>query len=121
MSEELVCITCPMGCRLKVDRLADGALSVSGNRCPRGEKYANEEFLAPKRTVTATCRIVGTEGAPVQRIPVRTREPFPKDGIAALLEDIYRIELRLPVKRGDVVLSNAEGSGVDVIVTRTVG
>jgi CxxC motif-containing protein len=98
-------------------------LSVSGNRCPRGEKYANEEFLSPKRTVTATCRIAHDASSPihaVQRIPVRTNQPFPKDGIAALLKAIYGIELRLPVKRGDVVLSNAEGTGVDVVVTRTV-
>ena len=121
MNQELVCITCPMGCRMTVEHLADGAIGVSGNRCPRGEKYANEELLSPKRTVTATCRIRSALGVlAVQRVPVRTHEPFPKEGIPDLLKAIYGLELSLPVKRGDVVLKNAAGTGIDVVATRTV-
>ncbi|MEN6364591.1 MAG: DUF1667 domain-containing protein [Rectinema sp.] len=60
---ELTCITCPIGCRLEVETSPDGGIKVSGNRCARGAVYAREEFLTPKRMVTATCRIKGTGGA----------------------------------------------------------
>ena len=54
MTDKLICITCPLGCRLEAERGADGELLVSGNHCPRGARYAREELLAPKRVVTAT-------------------------------------------------------------------
>lgn len=133
MSQELVCITCPMGCHLTVESLPGGELQVSGNRCPRGAVYAREETLAPKRVVTATCSLArpcagascddgahrGSLSAP-RRVPCRTTAAFPKESIDALIEALYALEVPLPVKRGDVVLSNALGTGIDVIATRTI-
>jgi CxxC motif-containing protein len=124
MSEELICITCPMGCRLKVDRLPGGSeLEVSGNRCPRGAAYAREELLAPKRTVSATARARGAEGAAagVRRVPCKTAAPFPKDRVDELLDAIYGIAVPLPVSRGQVLIANALGLGIDVVATRTLG
>lgn len=139
MSQELVCITCPMGCHLTVESLPGGEIQVSGNRCPRGAVYAREETLAPKRVVTATCSLarpcagaIGAEGAACadgagrdslsapRRVPCRTTAAFPKESIDALIEALYALEVPLPVKRGDVVLSNALGTGIDVIATRSI-
>ena len=36
MIKELICISCPMGCHLKVDT---DKLEVAGNTCKRGEVY----------------------------------------------------------------------------------
>ena len=122
MSQELICITCPMGCRLTVERLSsgvEGELSVSGNRCPRGAAYAREELLAPKRTVTATCRAKGGEEG-IRRVPCKTSAPFPKERVGELLAAIYRIEVVLPVERGRVVMADALGLGIDVVATRTL-
>jgi CxxC motif-containing protein len=123
VSQELTCITCPMGCRLTVERSpeggADGELSVSGNRCPRGAAYAREELLAPKRTVTATCRAAGGS-AGIRRVPCRTAAPFPKERVGELLAAIYRLETRLPVERGSVLMRDALGLGIDVVATRTL-
>ncbi len=128
MDTELVCITCPLGCHLKVGRLDDGSLAVSGNRCPRGIRYANEELLAPKRVVSATARIAGQGRAgasgdgldAIARLPVRTSAAYPKEGVPALLAAIYALEVRLPVRRGQVLVKDHEGSGVDIIATRTL-
>jgi len=138
VSEELICITCPLGCHLSVDRLGDGNLAVTGNRCPRGVKYANEELLSPKRVVSATAAIVapgsraGTliggppGGAPahglgdVARLPVRSTAAFPKQDVPELLAAIYALRVEPPVKRGDVLIRDFKGSGVDVIATRTL-
>ena len=120
-SKELVCIVCPVGCPLIAE---DGEhLTVTGNRCPRGAAYAQEEILAPKRTVTATCAITGNdEHRPhsMRRIPVKTKTPCPKDKIPALLADIYRARISLPAKTGDTVIADWNNCGIDVVVTRNI-
>jgi len=119
----LTCIVCPMGCSLNVEEDANSPdnLSVTGNRCPRGAVYAREEIRAPKRVVTATCRIEGEAGHSIRRIPVKTVSPCPREKIPALLEDIYKTTVALPVKTGDVVLAGWKGEGIDVAVTRSLG
>ena len=116
----LTCIVCPIGCSLDVEEDANSKenLSISGNRCRRGEVYAREEIRAPKRVVTATCRIEGEAGA-VRRVPVKTASPCPREKIPALLDDIYKAKITLPVKAGDVVIANWNSGEIDVVATRT--
>jgi len=131
---EMICITCPMGCHLKIERLSETEIAVTGNRCARGESYAREEILSPRRVVTTTCRAAGSAGGgpaaggigssgelyKPRRIPLRTAGAFPRERIADLLELIHGLELSLPVRRGQVAIPDALGLGVDVIVTRTI-
>ena len=119
--QNLICIVCPIGCSLDVetDKLSMDDLSVTGNRCPRGAVYAREEIRTPKRIVTATCRIEGEAKGAVRRVPVKTVSPCPREKIPALLHDIYKIKITLPVKAGDVVIAGW-GVGIDVVATRTV-
>jgi CxxC motif-containing protein len=127
----LTCIVCPIGCALSIEegeKGADGlsALTITGNRCPRGAAYAKEEIRAPKRVVTATCAIVEETGsitahrgmyAP-RRVPVKTVAPCPKEKINALLADIYKTKVKLPVKAGDMVIADWQGSGINVVAVR---
>lgn len=122
----MICITCPLGCHLEVSVHNDTFL-VSGNRCQRGEAYAREEVLNPRRTVTATCAAVlpdgrhpgPSDGIP-RRVPVRTSQPFPRERIQELLDLLQTVEIQLPVKSGDMVVQNALGTGIDVICTRSL-
>jgi len=120
----LTCIVCPIGCSLDVEEDANATenLSVKGNRCPRGEVYALEEIRSPKRVVTATCRIGGEVGfaVSVRRVPVKTSSPCPREKIPALLDDIYKTTVSLPVKAGDVVIAGWNGEGIDVVAARTL-
>ena len=125
--KNLTCIVCPIGCALEVEEGPLGAdgfaeLSVSGNRCPRGAAYAREEIRAPKRTLTATCGIAGTPSdrslTVPRRIPVKSSAPCPREKIPELLAEIYRTRVSLPVKTGDKVISNWQGSGIDVVAAR---
>ena len=122
-SRELTCIVCPVGCFLSVEEGPDSALSVSGNRCPRGAAYAQEEIRAPKRVVTATCAISRPNNEhsihELRRIPVRTSAPCPKEKIPALLADIYATKVTLPVKTGDILIANWKGEGIDVVASMT--
>jgi CxxC motif-containing protein len=121
MSEELICITCPLGCHLSIDRGPGDILAVSGNRCSRGVKYAEEELLAPKRVISATARIVGAIlNGSISRLPVRTSGPYPKDGVPEALKAIYALSVKLPVRRGQVLIKDLGGQGVDVIATRSL-
>ena len=48
---ELTCISCPLGCPLKVETDNEGkVLSVTGNTCKRGEDYGRKEVTAPTRS-----------------------------------------------------------------------
>jgi len=118
----LTCIVCPIGCSLDVDEdpAAQDNLSVTGNSCPRGAVYAREEVRSPKRVVTATCRIEGELGS-VRRVPVKTASPCPREMIPALLQDIYKVKITLPVKTGDVIIAGWKGGDIDVVATRTLG
>jgi CxxC motif-containing protein len=132
--EEMICITCPMGCHLSVQRLSASEISVTGNRCARGEAYAREELLSPKRVVTTTCGIAASGAAGdaaggeapqgelyrPRRVPVRTKSAFPRERVAELLGLLSKVRIALPVKRGQVCIADALGTGVDVIVTRTM-
>lgn len=119
---ELTCIVCPLGCRLTATEEENGALTVSGNRCPRGAVYAEEEIRAPKRVVTATCRLAEGAGGhrPTRRVPVRGSAPCPREFVDELLRTIYALRVEPPVARGTVLLKDWQGRGIDVVATRTV-
>jgi CxxC motif-containing protein len=55
-----------------------------------------------------------------RRLPVKTAAPCPREKIPALLAEIYRLEVRLPVKSGDVILPDWQHSGIDVVAARTL-
>jgi CxxC motif-containing protein len=112
---ELVCIACPIACRLNVSQSADGTVSVSGNRCPRGELYGKEEVLAPKRIVTA---VVPTSSEAFPCAPVRTDAAVPRAHVKELLLSLYGRRVDLPVRRGQVLLVDSRGARV--IFTRTL-
>ena len=116
---ELICISCPLGCPLRVE--TDGAgnvTAVTGNTCKRGEAYGRKEVTAPTRTVTSTV-LVARGQSPV--VSVRTKGDVPKDSIFAVMAVIRETEVPAPVALGDVLAENIAGTGVDLIATCTVG
>jgi CxxC motif-containing protein len=112
---ELVCIACPIGCRLTVASGTDGDVEVSGNRCPRGDTYGKEEVLAPRRIVTAT---VPTRSASFPCAPVRTDKPLARELIPQLLRTLYAQTANLPVRQGDALIDDFHG--VRGLFTRTL-
>ena len=113
---ELICISCPQGCRLKAEISGDSWL-ISGNRCPRGEVYARQELTDPRRIVTAVMPCANPD---YPFVAVRTTSPCPKNKIADLLNKLYRIKLPSDVKNGDIVLKNIDNSEISVIVTENI-
>lgn len=115
-TKHLTCIGCPMGCQLTAT-LENGAVAaVSGNTCPRGDAYARKECTAPVRTVTGTVRCAGGR-APV--VSVRTNGEVPKASMLQVARAFAAATAQLPIRQGDVVISNVCGTGVDVIATKS--
>lgn len=117
MSREMICINCPMGCRLTVDDSDKSNIKVAGNTCPRGITYAVNEVTAPKRMVTGSVAVIG---GTIPMVSVKTREAIPKGLIFDSLEQLKKVKLKAPVHIGDVVIANVCGCGVDFIATKNV-
>jgi CxxC motif-containing protein len=88
---------------------------VTGNTCPRGEKYARDELTNPVRTLTSTVRLTGG-----RTLPVRTNKPIPKAKLFEAMKLIKAASAAAPVSVGDVILRDFLGDGTDVVATRTV-
>lgn len=113
----LTCIGCPMGCQLTVTMENGEVRSVSGNTCKRGDIYARKEVTNPTRIVTSTIAITGGDKA---RISCKTASDIPKDRIFDVMKEINRTQVSAPKQRGDVLIENVAGTGVNVIATRDV-
>ncbi len=107
MTRELVCIICPRGCGLKVEMEEGKILSITGNSCPRGVKYAEDECCNPQRTVTSTVRCDNG-----RMISVKTDRPIPKDKVFECMKQINSATAHLPVSIGDVIIADVFGSNV---------
>ena len=114
-TRELTCIGCPMGCALTVT-VEGEKIAVTGNTCPKGEKYAVNEVTAPMRMVTGT---VALRGGAMARLPVKTAREIPKDRIFDCMAAIRNITVDAPVEIGTVILKDVAGTGVDIIATRS--
>lgn len=110
----LICIGCPKGCLITVNKESDGTLSITGNTCKKGEEYARNEVTAPKRTVTS---IIKVAGGTHKVVAVKTKEEIPKEKIFECMEAINTATVQVPVKLGDVLIEDVAGTGVAVVAT----
>ena len=104
---ELICIGCPMGCPVTVELEGGEIVNVTGHTCKRGDVYARKEVTNPTRIVTST-------------VSVKTRDDVPKGKIFECVQALKGLTVQAPVRIGDVILSNAAGTGVDIIATKGV-
>jgi len=117
MIREFTCVSCPIGCSLRVEQQQDGSLKISGNRCPRGETYAREEVIDPKRVLATNVKVIG---GTYPLVSVRTDRPVPKRLIPEIMNLVRNIEVLAPVQLGQVIAENLLGTGAKLIATRTV-
>lgn len=116
MNRDMVCIRCPLGCRLKVS-VEDSGVQVTGNRCPKGLIYAKEEVTAPQRILTSSVKVLGGE---IPLVSVKTSGPLPKHLILEAQDLLRHLQVEAPVGLGQTVVPNLFAQGVDVVATRTV-
>lgn len=111
----IICTTCPTGCRLRVIFDDKVKKKVEGNQCRKGLQYAESELNDPRRMLTTTVKV---RGGIHPLVPVQTRKPVPKALIFPILKEIRHLELKAPVRMGQVVIKNISGTGIDIIASR---
>ena len=117
------CTTCPSECLLtvKVERDANGTVvevrSVTGNNCPRGDKFAHQELTCPMRVLTTT---VAVSGGDETLLPVRTAEAILLALHGQAMALIRGLVVEAPIRMGDVVLKNLLDTGTDLIASMDI-
>lgn len=115
-TKELVCIVCPVGCKLTVEKQGDEYV-VKGNVCKRGQDYAVEELTNPTRMLTSTVKLTNSSHV---RLPVHSSAPIPKGLIFKAMDVINSTVATAPLKMGEPVIKNILDTGVDICSSRTV-
>lgn len=110
---EMVCIVCPNGCRLEVEK-SGGVVTVNGAKCKRGENFAQTELTCPTRSVTSSVRTTVCD-YPV--VSVRTDGEIPKDKIFELINVLGKFTLDKRVPIGTILIKNVCGTEVNVVTT----
>ncbi len=110
-AKKLICITCPKGCEATV-WAERGEVRLKGKICKKGKGYLEQEFRAPKRTLTTT---VLTQDSRVKRFPVRTAGPIPKTDLFRAMDCLSSVKVKPPIHVSDVIVRDLLHTGVDVI------
>ena len=117
------CTTCPSECLLtvEVERDASGNVarvrSVTGNSCPRGDKFAHQELTCPMRVLTTTAAVSGGD-EPLP--PVRTAEATPLELHAQAMALIRGLVVNAPIHMGDVILPNLLNTNINLIASMDI-
>ena len=117
------CTTCPSECLLtvEVERDANDAVtavrSVTGNSCPRGDKFAHQELTCPMRVLTTTVAVSDSDEA---LLPVRTAEAIPLALHAQAMDLIRGVVVEAPIRMGDIVLENLLDTKINLIASMDI-
>ena len=115
--KEIICVSCPMGCRITVRAKEGDIISIARNDCPKGIEYAKEEFTNPLRILPTTVKVIGG-GLPL--VSVKTEKAIPKRLLLKAMAEIAEIEVKAPIEIGQVIRDDLIGTGVRLIATRNI-
>lgn len=117
---QLICIACPVGCELTIEKNENGELAISGNKCKRGISYGTQEVTKPMRILTTTVALTSTSGARVS-LPVRSLEDIPRELFPEAMQACEALQVSAPVAMGQVLIEDLAGSGVPLVASRDMG
>ncbi|MCL1858615.1 MAG: DUF1667 domain-containing protein [Oscillospiraceae bacterium] len=119
----MTCVTCPVGCELTVGYEDKKLISVEGNECKRGIKYASDEITNPRRTLTSTVALINYLGGEKTKfLPVKTDRPISKDKIFEAMNIINKIKINAPfnIKMGDILYSDFTEPNINLVAGRDI-
>ena len=91
--------------------------SVTGNSCPRGDKFAHQELTCPMRVLTTTVAVSGGDEA---LLPVRTAEAIPLELHAQAMTLIRGLVVNAPIRMGDVILPNLLDTNINLVASMDI-
>jgi len=117
MNREVICIMCPLGCRIEVHVEGQEVKQVEGERCKKGVKYAQQEVFFPGRILTTT---VTTDSLEMPLLPVRSDKAIPKERLIECMRVIAKCVVSGPIQMGETVIRNILETGADIIFSRSM-
>ena len=103
----VVCTACPNGCVL--DLSGD---TVTGNLCPKGLDFAKQERIDPKRILTTTVKLSGSDHP---LLPVRTDVPISRAAYGNVMKAVRKLNVAAPVKAGQVIAEDVAHTGAKLV------
>lgn len=113
---EITCIICPKGCKLRVSKSETGYI-VEGNGCKRGIDYGINEMVNPVRVVTSTVKVLNGLN---KRLPVITDKEIPKKLIFDTIKEINKVSVKAPIKINEIIIENVLNTGVNIVASRSM-
>jgi CxxC motif-containing protein len=113
----IICILCPLGCRMEAEAEGGELLEIKGNQCKQGINHARQEVLAPVRVLTTT---VMTDDPRQPLLPVRSDRPLPRARLEESMRTIAGYTVKGPVCSGDVIIRDIFDTGVNIIASRSL-
>ena len=117
MTKEVICIMCPLGCRIKFQVEGKEVKQVEGEGCKKGVTYAQQEVTFPGRILTTT---VLTDSPEMPLLPVRSNKALPKERLIDCMKQISTHSVTGSVQLGQAVIDNILGLGADIVACRTI-
>jgi len=114
---EVICILCPMGCKITVETKNGEIIKVENAGCKRGRDYSIQEIKFPVRDFFTTVRV---KGGKIPVLSVRSTGPVPKDMLMVCASELAKKVVPAPIKIGDVIMKNILNLGVDIVATKDV-
>ena len=115
--QEITCIVCPIGCKIRVRVDGKRFQVVEGSKCKRGVDYARHEALDPRRVLTTSMLV---EDGEWPLVSVRSSQPIPKEKLFDVLQEIKTTIVKAPIKRGQVIIQNVGKTSSNMVATKTV-
>lgn len=115
---EMICIQCPIGCKIKVTLDDDNKVQdISGFTCKSGKEYALSELTDPQRVITTSIKVIDGKS---ELVSVKTSKPVSKKLINAIMDIVKNSSIHAPIELNQVIIANVANSGADIIATRKV-
>jgi CxxC motif-containing protein len=117
MTKTMICIMCPLGCRMEIQVEKEEIRQIQGNECKEGMKYAKKEISFPGRVLTTTIKTANPE-RPL--LPVRSDREIPKDRLMDCMREIAKHKVMGSVKIGETVIQDILGLGINMTACHTM-
>lgn len=110
---QIICKNCGNACFLEVFTEQNKVISINGNRCDGGKRYAENIFC----TAYLETPLPTTDG---RMTAVRSTEPIPYAIQQKCLNALSGMVLETPIIKGEMILQDAADCGVDIVATENI-
>jgi len=117
IEQEITCIVCPIGCKILIRSSENQFELLDGNKCKRGIDYARSEALDPRRMLTTSVLVNDGEWPLVS---VKSSKPVPKAKIYSVLKEVKKVNVKAPIKSGQIIIKNVANTDINIVATKEV-